>query len=151
MFRATDYMFSKKVGLADAFPEIGSAIVTVELSGTGVREWNRMQRLDASSLGEYVDCQNALCYGGGFSLGGVLRTMVAQRETHREDSRGIAREAAQLPIVHDVLPVHNRRQIRVALTAEGRQHIGRNHERSTRPGDHKPPEIAACVWTGVIE
>ena len=43
---------------------------------------------DENTLGEYIDCSNRLCYGGGFSIGQVLREMVDGKQTHRETTRG---------------------------------------------------------------
>lgn len=82
--RNTEYVFSKKASFPEAFPEIEALSGTVELSGHGVREWNRVRYL-TNNVGEYMDCVNPVCYGGGFSLGSILRDMVRRKETHREE------------------------------------------------------------------
>jgi hypothetical protein len=84
VFRDTNYMFSKKVGFDQAFPEIEDLKVVVEQDGHGIREYNKTRHYGKDVV-EYIDCSNSLCYNGGFSIGGILRDMVRNRETHRED------------------------------------------------------------------
>jgi hypothetical protein len=55
------------------FPDIAAAEVTVVQAGEGVGGWNRVRRFGLADLpGEYVDCPNPRCYGGGFALGDLL-------------------------------------------------------------------------------
>ena len=88
ILRETQYVFSRKVPFREAFPEIKSVRVRTEESGyspsgmyfskPSVTEYNE------NSLGEYIDCSNPLCYGGGFSIGQILREMVDKKQTHNE-------------------------------------------------------------------
>jgi hypothetical protein len=39
-----------------------------------------------TNVGEYVDCENRLCYNGGVSIGQKLRDMVRGQETEAEFS-----------------------------------------------------------------
>ena len=89
--RETHYVFSRKVHFKEAFPEIKSVKVRTEESGyspigmyfkePSVRVYNE------SNLGEYIDCSNRFCYGGGFSIGQILREIVDKRQTHYEGMR----------------------------------------------------------------
>ena len=85
VFRNANFVFAQKVPFAEAFPEIEDVRIEVEigyaLSGNLKRVYSG-QHLP----GEYVDCDNALCYNGGFSIGEVLRDMVGKREGDREGS-----------------------------------------------------------------
>lgn len=79
-----NYLFGEKVSFAKAFPTIETVKVVVEESGAGAR--GHARQYDQATLGEFIDCSNPLCYKGGFSLGGVLRRMVEEKQTHLKDS-----------------------------------------------------------------
>ena len=83
VFRKSNFLFAQKVSFAEAFPTIATLKVVVERSGPGVYEWNRTQCF-TSNVGEYVDCQNPVCFNGGFSVGSLLRQMVAENTKHLE-------------------------------------------------------------------
>ena len=85
IFRETNYLFAKKSGFDQAFPQIASLSGTVEEDGDGVSNWRRVRHL-SKDAGEYFDCSNSLCYNGGFSVGNILRGMVASGTTHKEDT-----------------------------------------------------------------
>ncbi|MDE2823841.1 MAG: hypothetical protein OXK79_10090 [Chloroflexota bacterium] len=85
VFRETNFVFATKSGFDQAFPEITTVSGTVEEDGDGVSDWRRTRHI-SENTGEYFDCSNPLCYNGGFSLGGILRAMVATRATHKEDT-----------------------------------------------------------------
>ena len=86
VFRETDFFLAKKSGFDQAFPQVATLSGTVEEDGDGVSERLRVQHL-GKDTGEYFDCSNPLCYNGGFSLGDILRSMIASRDTHKEDTR----------------------------------------------------------------
>ena len=83
IFSKTDFVFSKKVSFEEAFPTIEDIDIKVEhLGHYGVQQWNKVQRL--KKTGEYFDCTNTVCYGGGFSIGSLVRKMVDAKQTHAE-------------------------------------------------------------------
>lgn len=85
VFRETEFLFAKKSGFDQAFPQIASLSGTVEEDGDGVSKWRRIRYL-SKETGEYFDCSNPLCYNGGFSVGNILRGMVASGATREEDT-----------------------------------------------------------------
>jgi len=82
--RETTYVFSSKVSFAEAFPQIAHVRIEVTETGEGVYAEFQPSVHTEQSMGEFVDCSNSLCYGGGFSVGSLLRDMASKRETHRE-------------------------------------------------------------------
>lgn len=88
LHREANYVFSRKVPFKEAFPEIKSVTVRTEESGYSPsgRYFDKpsFRVYDENTLGEYIDCSNPLCYGGGFSIGQILREMVSERHTHHE-------------------------------------------------------------------
>lgn len=89
VFRDANFMFAQKVPFAKAFPDIHAVRIEVE---TGHAPSGNPKRVFSGQHlpGEYVDCDNPLCYNGGFSIGEVLRDMVQKRERDRE-GRAICR------------------------------------------------------------
>lgn len=84
VFRNTEFLFSKKVSFAEAFPAIEDIVVVVTRGGHyGVHEWNKEERY-GMNVGEYIDCTNPMCYKGGFSIGNLIRMMEATKQTHLE-------------------------------------------------------------------
>lgn len=83
IFRETNYFLAQKTSFERAFPEIEDIRVTVEefedFSSVG---WKRS--FNKSNAGEYIDCRNSRCYGGGFDLGTLLRNMETKGETEYE-------------------------------------------------------------------
>ena len=81
VFREAHFVFAEKTTFAKAFPTIRSARVEVTQSRDPV--WRKMEMGPAiyneTNLGEYVDCQNSLCYNGGVSVGRMLRDMVRDK------------------------------------------------------------------------
>jgi len=91
IFSKTQYLFSKKASFEKAFPQIETVEVEVSESGQGVRPIHagrsmRKQIYTQTSLSEFIDCSNPLCYNGGFSIGRVIRKMVSKGMTEYEDS-----------------------------------------------------------------
>ncbi len=88
VFRESNFVFVEKVAFEKAFPEIEDVSVVVEEQGDGVSKWTSTRSYGKSSVGEYIDCSNPLCYNGGFSIGSILREMVRNKDTHKEASEG---------------------------------------------------------------
>ena len=82
IFRETNYFLAEKTTFERAFPGIEDIHVTVEefedFSSKGTRHYNK------TNAGEYIDCRNPICYGGGFNLGMLIRNMEMTRETEYE-------------------------------------------------------------------
>ena len=77
VFSESYFPFAPKVSFEEAFPEIKA--VKVLHRPVGAENWSARTR-----VGEYVDCTNALCHNGGFSVGEILRAMVAREATDHE-------------------------------------------------------------------
>lgn len=79
LYRESTNPFVRKTSFAEAFPQITHLRVTITESDGGT---------DESSVywtdGEFADCSNPLCYGGGVSIGTMLREMVRDRATDGE-------------------------------------------------------------------
>lgn len=86
VFNETNFLFSKKVSFIDAFPEIETINVEVIEDGYGVSDWTNPRRFSKYNIGEFINCSNSLCYNGGFSVGKIVRDMLAKKETHREET-----------------------------------------------------------------
>ena len=80
----TNYLFSKKVSFDEAFPEIEDVIVEVEERGQVPQHHRHFRKYTKKNLGEFIDCSNPPCYDGVFSIGSILREMVAQKQTELE-------------------------------------------------------------------
>ncbi len=87
IFNETDYAFGKTT-FKKAFPEIKSALVTVEETGNlGAGFYSppsKVRHYNHTNLGEFIDCSNPLCYNGGFSIGKILRDMMQDKMNHFE-------------------------------------------------------------------
>ncbi len=88
LFRNSEPAFDKKVPFEEAFPTLKDLKVEVQETSRG-SEFQRPPGktvYDRTNLpGEYVDCKSRLCYGGGFSLGAILRKMIREKQIHLED------------------------------------------------------------------
>jgi hypothetical protein len=81
------FLDESKVSFREAFPQIEDIIIEVEESGRGVDSRDRKRSYARQDFpGEYVNCSNTLCYGGGFSIGRPLRAMVSEIQTEFEGS-----------------------------------------------------------------
>lgn len=85
LFAKTTPLFGKKVSFAEAFPTVESA--TVRVTPTRSYQSDHEHVLGIGHIGEYFDCINPICYGGGFSIGAILRQMVHDGETHKQGSK----------------------------------------------------------------
>jgi hypothetical protein len=80
-------VFGTKVPFREAFPEIADIVVEINETGEGLHGGVSKRKLGPDSIGEFVNCSNPICYGGGFNLVDIIREMVSKKETEREDSR----------------------------------------------------------------
>jgi len=79
VFRQSTPFFGGKVPFSQAFPQLEKAEVHVKTFDQWLgqtKTWFRNQ----DYLGEFFDCDNHLCYNGGFNIGEVLRAMVRERQ-----------------------------------------------------------------------
>lgn len=90
VFREADYAFRSGPTLSfeEAFPEIEEVLIEVDEIGDGVDRGLGSRRYTKNSFGEYINCSNPVCYKGGFSIGAILRGMVASRRTDFETTKG---------------------------------------------------------------
>ncbi len=88
VFRDTEFVFGKKASFDEAFPTIEDLTVEVEEFGQGITKGNRQRVYRKQNFpGEYIDCDNPLCYNGGFSIGEILREMVANTQMELDTSK----------------------------------------------------------------
>jgi hypothetical protein len=83
-FEQSQLVLGQKAEFGVAFPEVESCLVTVEESGQGIQAWEKGHPRGHRNPGEYIDCHNPLC-NGGFLIGSIIRDMVRNRETGKED------------------------------------------------------------------
>ena len=74
----------------EAYPKIEDIKVEVEESGRNLY-FGRVQSIkntyNKNNLGEFIDCHNPKCLGGGFSIGQILDDMVSENQTNLETSK----------------------------------------------------------------
>ena len=86
VFESQVPVFGGKCSFAEAFPEIERIEVKVIEIGTRRAHMLPGQRTyDHTSLGEFINCTCPQCYNGGFAVGALIRDMVANGQTERED------------------------------------------------------------------
>ena len=76
-------VFGKPCSFDEAFPMIEDLTVKVTQTGQGTYG-DDVIRLTKANFGEFVDCHNPLCYGGGFRVGQVIRQMVEEKKTEHK-------------------------------------------------------------------
>lgn len=84
VFNESNPIFAKKVGFDEAFPQIKD--LTIEVSEGSLGRGRSRAMVYHKDIGEYINCSNPMCYNGGFSIGKVLRNMVAKKETEFSDT-----------------------------------------------------------------
>ena len=94
VFNASNPFLGKKCSFDEAFPEIDTIRVEYTESGVGAYSTRykgneAYQRVlgEKCHISEYINCSNPLCYNGGIHIGQVLREMVYNQETQKEDSK----------------------------------------------------------------
>ena len=87
VFRESAYLFGEKTSFAEAYPQIEDITVEVKEQGKGVDSLNRERMYTKRNLpGEFVNCNNPTCYGGGFQLGHYLYEATAARKNEVEET-----------------------------------------------------------------
>jgi len=125
IFRRRPVVFATQASFAEAFPSVERAEIEVEEAGAGLPVTRRFSEVDAR---EFVDCSNPACYGGGVSVGAVLRAMIVDASTevtHREMCRGY--EGSHRRRVADcrhVFTVHAALEYRAELAADSIDLVG---------------------------
>ena len=88
IFEKSTFVFATKVKeFEQAFPDIQEVRAEVIVKSRGSQFTNSkggMIYTKENFPGEYINCGNPVCYGGGFSLGGILREMIHKEQTHYE-------------------------------------------------------------------
>lgn len=89
IFRETDYAFVKKVLSLRRFRSlrISESRCGNQATKSGAARRGRVYT-KANPPGEFVDCSNSVCHGGGVSIGEILRSMIDQGKTEEHVSRG---------------------------------------------------------------
>ena len=93
VFNESKSFLGGKVSFAQAFPKIQHIIVKVHETGDGVwvpppggKDDDPSSVYTETSLGEYINCSNSICYKGGFRMGWIIREMVRNREEKKDFS-----------------------------------------------------------------
>ena len=87
IFRQTNYDFGEKVSFDEAYPGIEDIRVEVIEYGHGAKGGAASYYTRKNTPGEFVNCSNLNCYGGGFSLGQILREMVGKKQKNFETTK----------------------------------------------------------------
>ena len=82
VFQESKLFLGEKVRFSRAFPEIESLNVAVTEKSCGFEVKTR--HYSGESAGEYLDCSNRRCYGGGFQLGFILGEMNRNEESEKQ-------------------------------------------------------------------
>jgi hypothetical protein len=90
VFREADYAFHSGPTLSfeEAFPGIEEVLIEVDEIGDGVDRDSGRRQYTKNTFCEYINCSNPVCYKGGFSIGTILRHMVATRQSDFETTKG---------------------------------------------------------------
>ena len=81
IFDESTLFLGQKGTFSEAFPEIEEIIVKceeIEFIG-GNKSWKHVFTKEKLP-GEYINCNNRWCHGGGFSIGEKIRAMVDKKE-----------------------------------------------------------------------
>jgi hypothetical protein len=78
VFSNSELTVATKASFAEAFPSVRR--VRIEVEETFYRR-SVLYHLTEENAREFVDCSNPACYGGGVSVGAVLRLLVATNRT----------------------------------------------------------------------
>lgn len=87
VMRESQFLFGEKMSFEQAFPMIEAVRVECrELGRYGSGDRVRVLEYRGSRIGEFIECSNPLCFGGGFSIASILRGMVRDRVERRDFS-----------------------------------------------------------------
>ena len=92
VFRETEFLIARKTSsFSEAFPDVED--VEVEITEEGrLSEWTTDRTRTTTYTktdfpGEYVDCSNPLCHGGGVRIAQLVRNMGYGRQQELEEAR----------------------------------------------------------------
>lgn len=82
IFNESNFVFSGKGDFEEVFPEIeGISIKVTEVESlVWMKEQATHHLSKEGSSGEYIDCTNPFCGGGGFSMGRILRQAIQNKK-----------------------------------------------------------------------
>ena len=78
IFKKSQLVFATQATFAEAFPSVACAGIEVTETANGK---SRTLRFTEANAREFVDCSNPACFGGGVSVGAVLREMIVGQST----------------------------------------------------------------------
>ena len=78
IFKRSQLVFATQATFAEAFPSVAHAGIEVTETANGKSRTLRFTEVNAR---EFVDCSNRACFGGGVSVGAVLREMIVSQST----------------------------------------------------------------------
>ncbi len=83
IFRTSQLVFATLATFSEAFPSVERADIEVTelVSGKSVSH-----RFTETNAREFVDCSNPACFGGGVSVGAVLREMIVEQSSKATQS-----------------------------------------------------------------
>ncbi|MGA7986955.1 MAG: hypothetical protein WCB51_00995 [Candidatus Dormiibacterota bacterium] len=84
VFSKSQLAVATKASFSEAFPSVRRA--RIEVAETFYRR-TVIHHLTEVNAREFVDCSNPACYGGGVSIGAILRWMVATRRSDATDTQ----------------------------------------------------------------
>lgn len=98
--------------------------ITIEIEETNHSNKPISKKIYKGIFGEYFDCNNPVCYGGGISIGSIVREMVKSKLTSSQKSsfcrgyEGTARRKVRECLHHFVAKVH------IIYNAEDNETVG---------------------------
>ena len=75
----------KRLVLRKSF-RVDQITISVKEEGEGVFSNGENIYSNKTSIGEFINCSNPLCYGGGINIGNILRQMVREKQVSFENS-----------------------------------------------------------------
>jgi hypothetical protein len=84
VFSKSQLTVATKASFSEAFPSVRRARIEVEEAFYRRTVLHHLTEEDAR---EFVDCSNPSCYGGGVSIGAVLRWMVATKRSETAETQ----------------------------------------------------------------
>jgi len=78
--------FGREASFEEAFPEIEKLSIEVTESEAGFHNFHKTSYDKEHPPGEFINCSNPVCYGGGFRIGMILSEIVRKKQTELNDS-----------------------------------------------------------------
>ena len=87
IFNKSTPFLGKTDKFEEAFPGVKNVRVELVVDGEGVNKYTNPTIYTRSNFpGEYINCVNPLCHGGGIGIAQQVRFMMDQKETYKEFS-----------------------------------------------------------------